>query len=205
MRAVIIAGSVIVALAVLVGAGRLWAEGKEKQPAKADSPRTRVAIFNLTFVIKKCDKYIKFQEEIKDLIKPFQEREEQLRAQMEELSKKKGISPIVPAKSDDSEEEQKKLQREREDNNTKAKRVLGKKSDEQMAELYKDVLDMAEKCAKAHGFDLVLHYNDAVTREDYFSPANIARKVQTGALMPVYATPGMDISEELVALLNHKR
>jgi hypothetical protein len=32
---------------------------------------------------------------------------------------------------------------------------------------------------------------------------NIARKVQTGALMPLYAAPGMDISVDVVNMLNY--
>ncbi|HEY7428872.1 MAG TPA: hypothetical protein VH682_31870, partial [Gemmataceae bacterium] len=47
------------------------------------------------------------------------------------------------------------------------------------------------------------HYNDAVTPEDFMSPQNIARKLNTGALMPLYAAPGMDISQEVVNMLNY--
>ena len=51
-------------------------------------------------------------------------------------------------------------------------------------------------------FELVLHYNDALTNEDYWSPANIMRKMQAGACMPLYAMPGMDISGPIVQTLN---
>ncbi len=97
----------------------------------------------------------------------------------------------------------KDLKRKIEDNNTEAKLVLGKKSDDQMKILYMDVLEAAQRYAISHEFDMVLHYNDAVTKEDYFSAMNIARKVQTGALMPLYAAPGMDISTEVVHMLNY--
>ena len=98
----------------------------------------------------------------------------------------------------------KDLQRQAEANSAKSKKVLGAMSDEQMKAIYQDVTDAAKNYAVAHNLDLVLHYNDATTRQDYQSAVNIARRVQTVALMPLYATPGMDISEELVKILNEK-
>jgi Skp family chaperone for outer membrane proteins len=81
---------------------------------------------------------------------------------------------------------------------------LGKKTEEDMKTLYKDVTEVTREVANARGFDLVLQYNDATTLEDFMSSQNIARKLQTGALMPLSAVDGMDISEEIVTLLNKK-
>ncbi len=47
MRAMSCAVSLVMALAALIGAGRLWADNKDEWPAKA-APRTRVALVNLT-------------------------------------------------------------------------------------------------------------------------------------------------------------
>src|SRR5262249_46507016 len=71
-----------------------------------------------------------------------------------------------------------------------------------MQVLYGDVQAAARRYAQAHDLDLVLHYNDAVDARDYWSGANLARKMQAGALMPLYAAPGMDISKEVIAALN---
>ena len=49
---------------------------------------------------------------------------------------------------------------------------------------------------------MVLHYNDAVTQEDYNSEVNISRKMQAGALMPIYMAPGVDVSMDIVKALN---
>src|SRR5581483_8728783 len=81
MRAVLWMGSVVVASVVVIGASRLWAESKEKKPAS----RTRIGLVNLTYVIKNYDKYKEFQLEVKKFVEPFQERDAELRSQLEEL------------------------------------------------------------------------------------------------------------------------
>ena len=192
------------ALAGLCWAGRLWADPQTAQPTQAPqaAPRTRIALINLTYVIKNYQKYKNFQEEIKSVFAPFEGTQQQLRKEAEELQKQ--VTPTTSSeKKAEVEHKLKDLQRKAEDSQAEAKLVLGKKSDDQMRIIYQDVTDAAARYATAHEFDLVLHYNDATTREDYNSAMNIARKIQTGALMPVYAAPGMDISEEVVKMLNY--
>jgi Skp family chaperone for outer membrane proteins len=196
------AGSVVVALAAVVGAGRLWAEGKDQKPAKPAALRTRIGLINLTYVMKNYKKYAKFQEEIKEIVKPFQERDAKLREQAEKLAKEARDSTVVQAKAEDREEKLKKIKHQIEANNDKAKKAVGKKSDTVMQTLYIDVMEAAQRYAAVHDLDLVLHYNDATTKEDYLSAPNIARKLQTGALMPVYTAQGMDITKEVAELLN---
>lgn len=228
----------VVAAAIVVGASRLWAESKGKKPA----PRTRIALLNLTYVIKNYEKYQHFQEEIKRTVEPFKKKDGKLRAQLEKLgvqarsamnehpgivtlsplpavtatksadkkkTKKdaeivpaKAEKPVEPAKTAGLEEKIKKLQRALEDNSAEAKMVLSRKSEEEMKTLFMDIYQAAERYAASHDLDLVLHYNDAITKEDYFSAANIARKLQSGACMPLYTTESMDISKDIADVLN---
>jgi Skp family chaperone for outer membrane proteins len=210
MRAMLWMGSVVVALAAVVGASRLWAESKEKKPA----PRTRIGLINLTYVIKNYDKYKNFQEEMREFVEPFQKRDAELRSQLEELRKQATDPSLVPtagedrdekARKEELEEKAKKIQREMEDNKEKIKKKLGKRNDEEMKIIYLDVYEATQHYASANDLDLVLHYNDAITKEDFLSAQNIARKLNTGALMPLYEKPNMEISQDLVALLNQKK
>jgi Skp family chaperone for outer membrane proteins len=197
------AGCVVVALAGVVGMGRLWAEGKDKKTAKPAAPKTRVALINLTGVIKNYEKYKNFHKEIEATAKPFQERDKTMRARAEKLAKELQVPDLPAEKKEKIAASLKKLQRQAEDNSAKAKLTLGKKSDTQMKTLYEDVLEAGKRYAAAHDFDLVLHYNDATTQPDRSSVPNIARKLQAGALMPVYVTDGLDITQEITDLLNH--
>jgi Skp family chaperone for outer membrane proteins len=199
VKKTVFAAGLVLALGVLCVVGQLWA--RQNPPTQA-AQRTRVALLNLTYVIKNYGKYSSFQSEIKKLIEPFQNTDTQYRKEAEELSKQ--ITPTTTAeKRAEIERKLKDIQRKVEDNNAEAKVVLGKKTDDEMKIVYMDVVAAAQGYATSHEFDLVLHYNDAVTKEDYFSAANISRKLQSGALMPLYAAPGMDISQEVVNLLNY--
>ena len=204
-KTVLVVGGVV-ALGLLSSFGHLQAQqqptGAARPAQTAAAPRTRIGLLNLTYVIKNYTKYVNFQEEIKKIVQPFQGTDAALRKEGEELAKLR--SPSTPAdKLAEIDRKLKDLQRKIEDNNAEAKLVLGRKTDDEMKILYMDVQEAAQRYAVSHEFDLVLHYNDAVTKEDYFSPMNISRKVQTGALMPLYAAPGLDISTEVVNMLNY--
>lgn len=209
MRAVLGVGSVVVAVAAVVGASRLWAEDKGKKPA----PRTRIGLVNLTYVINNYDKYKEFKIEVQKFVEPYQKRDAELRSQLEELRKQATKPSLVPTAGEDREEKTKaealeekakKIEREIEDNSTKVKLKMGKKSDDAMKLIYMDIYSVTQNYARENDLDLVLHYNDAITKEDFFSAQNIARKLNTGGLMPLYSKWDMDISRDLVVLLNQK-
>ncbi len=206
MKKTVLAAGGLIALGVMCYVSRSWGQqtspaGQNRPTQTAAEPKTRIALLNLTYVIKNYLKYQNFQKEIKSQIEPFQKRDSELRKQLEELRKK--AETAKPSEREALEREAKEIQRKLEDNAAEIKGALGKKSDDEMKILFTDVFDAARRYAAAHEFELVLHYNDAVTPEDFMSPQNIARKLNTGALMPLYAAPGMDISREIVEMLNY--
>lgn len=202
MRAMFFAASVVLGLAVLIGASRLWAEDKKQKPNKPETPRTRIGLVNLTYVLKKYKEFSIFKEEMKNLAGPYQKKNEKLKARAEKLKKEKEESKIVPAGLEDIDATLKQLQRQIEENSSEAKKALAKKSEASMKDIYMEVTRTAQEYARTHDLDLVLFYNDAITEKDYMSNANILRKLQTGALLPVYAAPDMDISATIVNILN---
>jgi Skp family chaperone for outer membrane proteins len=173
--------------------------GAAQTPAQPTQARTRIALLNLTYVIKNYQKYQHFQNEIKGIVEPFQTKDADLRRQLEELQKK---AQAAPPPSEDLTRQAKEVQRRLEDNSAEAKLILGKRSDDEMKILFMDVYEAAQRYATSHDFELVLHYNDAVTKDEFLSAQNIARKLNTGALMPLYMMPSMDISQEVVRVLN---
>jgi Skp family chaperone for outer membrane proteins len=171
------------------------------RPAAAE-PRTRIALLNLAYVIKNYKKTETFQGEIKAEFKTFEARAQAKKAQMEQLAKH-GSDPKTTAEQREQDEKSiTQLKREIEDINAEAKSVLGKKSDEQMVILYREIQDAAGRYAMAHNFEAVFHYLDATTQQDYYSPNMIVRKLQSPSLMPLYQAPGLDISVEVVMALN---
>jgi Skp family chaperone for outer membrane proteins len=210
MRALLWTSGLIVALATFLAVGRLSADGDEN---KNEEPQTRIGLVNLTYVIKNYSKYKDFQEEIRDIIGPFQQKDGQLREKLEQLrlegqqlseqasrGGKQGEAAVKKLKS--VEKKGKQLVREMEDNQAEAKLKLGKRSDDEMKILFIDVLEAVKRYSADHDLDAVLHYNDALTRVDFLSAQNIARKLNTGALMPLTSAPGIDISKDISDLLN---
>ena len=50
---------------------------------------------------------------------------------------------------------------------------------------------------------MVLTYNDAPAGDPLvYNPMNVARKMQTPPLMPLYSVPGLDITNEVLDWLN---
>jgi Skp family chaperone for outer membrane proteins len=172
------------------------------QPQASPEPRTRVALINLSYVVKNYSKFQAFQNEMKKSVEMYQARDKEKAGILEGIAKQLNDSKTPAANKEGLEKQAKQLQREREDNAAAAKEELSKKSDAMMVQLYKEIMDAAQRYALGHNFELVLHYNDALTNEDYWSAPNVMRKMQAGACMPLYAMPGMDISGQVVQTLN---
>jgi Skp family chaperone for outer membrane proteins len=194
----------LVALGVVIYVGKLWAQQPGTAGAAAAAPelRTRIAVLNLNYVIKYYKKFINYQEQMKHDLEPYQTKERDKTALRDSLTKELN-DPKTPA--DKRDELQKKIvdvAREIEDNKRDVQKTFMKKQSDMLKIIYGDVQDAASRYARAHNFDMVLHYNDAITMEDYSSVMNIVRKLEQPACMPLYVAPGMDISMQVRDSLN---
>jgi Skp family chaperone for outer membrane proteins len=191
----------VVALVVLAyGRPLSQAAPKPERPA----PRTRIGLLNLTYVIKNYEKFKTFQQEILEAFKPYQETDQTKKKKLEDLSKEANKPETPEARRLELAKQIKDLQREINDGKVTAKKAMEKKGAEQMKVLYLDIMDAATRHARSHDFEMVLHYNEATTKEDFYSTENVARKLQAGTLLPLYAAPGLDISQEVVEALNRE-
>ena len=200
----IAAGALTFALAG-VFSSQIWAQqtgtATQTRPAAAE-PRTRIALLNLAYVIKNYKKFETFQSEIKAEFKNYEARAQAKQTQAEQVAKHLQDPKTTAEQREADDKMIKQLKREIEDLNAEAKSALGKKQDEQLVILYREIQDAAQRYAMAHNFEAVFHYQDATTQQDYYSPYMIARKVQSPSLMPIYQAPGLDISYEIVMALN---
>jgi Skp family chaperone for outer membrane proteins len=166
-------------------------------------PRTRIALINLAQVIKSYQKVITFQNEVKGLLQPYQDKAKGIQQQIEAHTKELQKTDLQPANREQLEKNLRAYQRQLEDINAEAKAFWSKKNDEQMVILYKEVMDAAVRYASAHSFELVMHYNDATPEmPEYWHPGNVARKIQAGACIPMYVHPGMEITKPVLEMLN---
>lgn len=195
---IVLAGAVIAAALIYVG--RMWAQ--PTAPARPAAPlRTRIALVNLHYVIPKYQKYQTFQNEMKKALEPYQVRDKEKRALLEKVTQD-AQKPENASKREQLEADARNLKRELEDNQATGNKMLQHKSEEQLKILYEDVRTAATRYAQAHDFELVFSYNEGITEAEYYSPPNILRKLRDGGCTPMYFGQGMDVSEQIVQILN---
>jgi Skp family chaperone for outer membrane proteins len=197
---IVMAGAAVLSLAVFISSNVSAQTTPSTPPAPTN--KSRVALLNLTYVVKNYTKFKTFQDELKAAVDPFQAKDAAWKKEGEALVKESQAPATTQQKREEIEAKLKDLQRKIEDNKVEASKVLNKKQGEQLKILYNDVRVAAWRHASAHGIDMVLHYNDAITEADYNSEPNISRKMQAGALMPIYMANGVDVSVQIVQLLN---
>jgi Skp family chaperone for outer membrane proteins len=206
-RKAIIAAAGVAVVGALVYVGSLWAQqpaGPAVPSRPAAAPRTKIALLNLTYVISYYEKYKAYKEEMKSMAKPYEERIKAVQLQMEALraelvSKDK---PPTDARKAEIEKAGAKLKFEMDDANNDAKQALAKQAGKQMVLLYQEVQSAARAYAASHDFDLVLQYNEPLEKDAYYGEANVERKMSAGALIPLYYSGNMEISQDVLGMLN---
>ena len=202
--------AVVSALAMLIGMGIVLWGGR---PATADAPdpsrenaapsHTRIALVNLTYVMTNSDESNELREAVKKRVTFYEERAKVSHGRIDTWRQELATPGLAAVKKDALEMDIRAEQRKIEDDQEEAKRKLAQISDEQTVALYKKIRDVAARYAAAHDFDLVLSYNDAADEKDLYSASNVSRKFQTGACMPLYWKPEMDISKQVVSAMNN--
>lgn len=183
-------------------ASQTAAQAPNNQPAAASPPTGKVAILNLSYVVKNYNKYLDFSTKMKKDVEQFEVQAKGKKAAYDAIVKDASDPKNAPQR-EKYEKDLKAVQREHEDITAAMKQYVSQKSDEQMVVLYREIQETAVRYANARGYEMVLHFNDApANTPDYYSPSNIARKMQAGALMPMYVNPALDISPLVVQTLN---
>lgn len=100
----------------------------------------------------------------------------------------------------------KKLQRETIPEKTdEARQAIGKREGEMITLIYNELEDAVTRYAQSQGFELVLHFNEVPpTEPSRTNPQYIVQRMGAMALVPMYRVQGLDISAEIVQILNDK-
>jgi hypothetical protein len=159
----------------------------------------------MTVIIKGYKKYEVFMKEMDDLEKPFREKAESIAKLYKEWQ---GVLQN-PASTDKQREDAQKylltLKRQGEDNNASATKALGTRRNEKLVQIYREIQDAVSRYAVTNGIHIVYQYIDGVNETEIFMPGNIDRKMKlcaSGGIAPIYIAAGLDISGEVVRLLN---
>jgi Skp family chaperone for outer membrane proteins len=164
----------------------------------------KVAAINYVSVLKQYQKWIDFQKSYKDSLGQWEKLFEDKKKEAEGL--KASAEKLAPGDKarDDMELQLKAIQRQMQDLQEDAKKKMGKYYDDQMVQVYKEVMEAVQIYARANDIEMVVHYTDGISPAEIEHPANIQRKLQVGACMPMYMAPGVDISKQIADMLNSR-
>lgn len=178
-------------------AGRLTAQG----PATTS---TRVAVVNIGLVFSKYEKAMFFKKEMEDVLAPYRVQGEKLKKDIIDWTEYMKHPKFDPKERERYEQGILGNKRKLEDLDREARAKVGKRQEEQIIALYKDVSDKVKSYAMSNGIQLVLAYGEQIEGELYTFP-NINRKMQgmdLGSTNPLYIGVGVDISADVYNELN---
>jgi Skp family chaperone for outer membrane proteins len=165
--------------------------------------RTRIAVINLQRVIKQYQKCNAFELEYKEKYDAFNRQFEAKRTEAANLK-----TQLEKAVNDDQREaiqrQMRALDREVQDMGEYAKKELSRLRDGQASQIYREVEMAVQAYARANDLEMVMHFNDVVTKEDAYNPMNLQGKLQTRSLFPMYVADGMDITDTIANMLNQR-
>jgi RNA polymerase sigma factor (sigma-70 family) len=198
---------------VLAVAGRPADEsGRQAAPPRALAarpgdgdrpPQSRIGLINMTRVFKGSKKVQALQADLRLQGQEARQKLDALQKQAHD-DQARCDDPATPAGTREQlGQKVRQIRREIEDVEAQLKARMAKANGEGLTGAYREIEGAANRVAKAKGLELVLFYTDAVTEEDFYTPDALQRKLsQPGALVPIIAAPGMDITEAVIEGLN---
>jgi Skp family chaperone for outer membrane proteins len=201
-----VAGIAALTTAAYCGAA-LWAQpalGGGVAPAG-----TKIGVVNVGTVFTKYKKAQDFKDELQTAIKPFKDKADGWRKDMIQYQDaiQSGKFQIDGKTYSKESLEKGILDRKRalEDMDREVRNLVGKKQEDQLVQLWKEVTGHIRAYGASKGFHMVFGYGDPMDPKEWDTFPNINRKMQgmdLGAVCPLYVANGLDISEDVALSLN---
>ena len=194
----------VLGLACLTGAnatGKLAAQ----QPAAAVQGGTRVVVVDINYVFANYIKVKLLKTEFESNCKPFNDRENDLKALMAEWQKAVANPALIkPAQVAQGKATIVKIERRLGDNRRHIEKTIRKQHDEQMAAIFKEVCEFAAAQAAKRGCHLIFGFSnpDGTVTPAIKNITPIMQAMNQGGLVPLYMAAGVDISKDVVNALN---
>jgi Skp family chaperone for outer membrane proteins len=191
----------------IYGAGRLWAQQQYTTQAQyssgAAAPQTKIALINFATVVKNYTRWKNFQQDIKAKQEGYQKQFEGYQQQLTTYQNQASQPTITADQRDAIAEQVKKVQRDMQDLRDKATQDIGKQGEAEMTLIYKEVKEAVGRYAVSNNIELVLQYQDGISGDEYL-PAFMQRKLTNNACFPLYITPAMDITQNIIQNMNSR-
>jgi Skp family chaperone for outer membrane proteins len=201
----LVAGLAALAAAAYFGNQLRAQQGPAAGAAPTASGGTRIAIVNIGTVFAKYEKAKAIKDEMQTTLKPYKDKADKWRAEMiqyQEFITKKQFDKY---KEEDLQKAILERKRAMEDLDRELRPVIGKKQEEQLVQLWKEVNQHITRYGSSQGFHIVMGYGDPVDPKELDTFPNINRKMQgmdLGGVCPLYVANGLDITNDVVLSLN---
>ena len=188
------------------GTSYLFAQpgGAAAQPAAQQG--TRVAVVNIGEVFNKYKRAIAFKDDLEFTLKPYKADAKKLTDHIKLLEDELRTKPNMPPTTQNQYQDLIRAdKRKLEDMSAEISRLLGKKQEENLVTLWKEVNMGITEVAKAYGFQVVLGYGDPMEKDMLNLFPNINRKMQAmdlGSTVPLYVHDSVDLSRAVADTLN---
>jgi Skp family chaperone for outer membrane proteins len=167
---------------------------------------TKVAVVNIGHVFNKYKKAVQFKDELERNLKGPREEAKKLMSDMDDWAKQLRDIKLSTEEKNAREIAIHKNKQRLEALNFEISKLLGKKSEDNLVLLYKEVNQCIERVSVAYGFQVVLGYGDPIEKGIMDLFPNINRKMQAmdaGGTVPLYIHGSVDLSTAVADTLNH--
>jgi Skp family chaperone for outer membrane proteins len=196
-------GVVTLGLAIYVGS-HLWAQTGNVRPASAPAaPRTKVAIFNMKWVVTNWSRYKNFQEQLKHAYEEYKGKIDAKTTALEGL-KKAAEAAVDAATKEAKAKDFRKANSELQEIKEEAQTALAKQEADGVVTLYGEVAQVVSGYAQSNDLELVMHYSDGINAVEMNHPQNIGQKMMARSCTPMYWTNGIDISQQIWQALENR-
>jgi Skp family chaperone for outer membrane proteins len=181
-------------------------ESKKESTSKPPGGTTpHVGVVNIWAVVKNYKKTQELRAELQGIVKAYDDDAKHTKNELETKKLQlKDNDKYTENEKAAIAKDVKRLEKVLTDKSEEMREVLIKKESEQAVAVYHEIEEAIRQMAISKGMDLVSIYGDTPDEKDRNVAKNLARKINTGASIPVYVAPGVDLTEEVLKRLNEK-
>lgn len=165
----------------------------------------RVAVVNIGYVFNKYERAQAFKLELEKTLDPFKVKVKKMNAENENWAQMLRNGDFTAFGKEQLIAMIEKNQTDLEEMERNVKDLLGKKQEDNLVQLWKEVQGGIKTYAIQHKIELVFGYGDPMEKEMLDLFPNVNRKMQAmdlGSTVPLFMAPGTDIAEGVADLLN---
>ena len=163
----------------------------------------KAAVVNIDAVFVKYEKAKTYKKELDDTIAPYKGEAEKYKDAMVKIADY--LKTPAPKDREKYEKAILEYRRKLEDLDREVRKLIGKKQEDQLVVLYKEVVEATKLYAKSNGIAMVYGYGEPFEGNEVYGFGNISRKMQGMGLgiVPIWYDTSCDITDAVITTLNY--